>query len=431
MEIPNEFKKIIIDMTKDILVSFPEQEANMHKELKNLVYETDPDTLEKSLKYVFIHCKTVYPSRFFDVLYQNNSMFETEKNLQFLPGINFILLWQENISDKTRETIWKYLQLVLFTIVSSISDGNSMGDTAKLFEAINEDEFKLKLEETIMHMHDFFTDASEAGTGTGASEAGTDASASAGSSASASEAGTDAGAGAGAGTEGAGASKGKPSKGGINLDDLPDPSEIHDHVTNMMNGKLGKLAREIAEETASDLNINMENAESINDVFKRLIKNPTKLLSLVKNVGSKLDEKIKSGDMKESELLEEASELMKKMKNMPGMGDIQSMLSKMGMNQGKGSNKMNVNAMQSNLDRKLKEVKNRERILKKMVDKQNAAAASAAAATAAASAQASAPTIDINKLYTTSDPENLVFSTGEKVERSTPSDKKKKKKNKN
>jgi uncharacterized protein (DUF885 family) len=316
----------------------------------------------------------------------------------------------------------------MFSIVGSIDNKEAFGDTSKLFEAINEDEFKLKLEETIMHMHDFFTDASEAGTGTGASEAGTDASASAGSSAS------EADACAGTGTEGAGASKGKPSKGGINLDDLPDPSEIHDHVTNMMNGKLGKLAREIAEETASDLNINMENAESINDVFKRLIKNPTKLLSLVKNVGSKLDEKIKSGDMKESELLEEASELMKKMKNMPGMGDIQSMLSKMGMNQGKGSNKMNVNAMQSNLDRKLKEVKNRERILKKMVDKQNAAAASATAATAAtaaASAQASAPTIDINKLYTTSDPENLVFSTGEKVERSTPSDKKKKKKNKN
>ena len=66
-------------------------------------------------------------------------------------------------------------------------------------------------------------------------------------------------------------------------------------------------------------------SQSINDVFKRLIHNPTKLLGLVKNVGSKLDEKIKAGDMKESELLEEASEMMKKMKNMPGMGDLQSM----------------------------------------------------------------------------------------------------------
>ena len=390
LQIPAEFKKIIVDMTKDILISFPEQEANMHKELKNLVFETDPETLENSLKYVFVHCKTIYPTRFFDILYQNNTIFESEDtDLQLLPGINFIPLWKENISEKTRETIWKYLQLVLFTIVSSISDGNSFGDTAKLFEAINEDDFKSKLEETITQMHELFGDAGEEGEA-GASEAGAG----------------EAGAGADTGEAGE-AGAGKP---GINLNDLPNPSDIHEHVTNMMNGKLGKLAREIAEETANDLNINMDNAESINDVFKRLIKNPTKLLGLVKNVGSKLDEKLKSGDMKESELLEEASELMKKMKNMPGMGDLQSMLSKMGMNAGKSGGKVNVNAMQSNLDKKLKEAKNRERLFKKMEEKKAAAAAVTTASQAI--------------------PENLVFSTGETVERSTPSDKKPKGKKK-
>jgi hypothetical protein len=406
VEIPAEFKKIIVDMTKDILVSFPEQEVNLHKELKNLVFETDKDTLDKSLKYMFIYCKTIYPVRFFDILYQNNSIFETEKELQFLPGVNFVPLWKENISDKTRETIWKYLQLVLFTIVSSISDGNTFGDTAKLFEAINEDDFKSKLEETIKQMHTLFgenADGSEAGAGTegaGTGEAGAEGAGT----------GTE---GAGSGTEGAGSGE-AGNKSGINLDDLPNPKDIHEHVTNMMNGKLGKLAREIAEETASDLNIDMDNAESINDVFKRLIKNPTKLLSLVKNVGSKLDEKLKSGDMKESELLEEASELMKKMKNMPGMGDLQSMLSKMGMNPGKTGGKVNVSAMQANLDKKLKEAKNRERLLKKVEEKR-----------AMASAAAGNPEMNMNDIC--ANMENLVFSTGESVERSTPSDKKKKK----
>ena len=412
IQIPDEFKKIIVDMTKDVLISFPEQEANLHKELKNLLYETDKDGLEQSIKYIYVFCKTIYPVRFFDILYQNNSIFDTEKDLQFLPGVNFVPLWKENISDKTRETIWKYLQLVLFTIVSSISDGNTFGDTAKLFEAINEDDFKSKLEETITQMHTLF---------------GTDATA-------------DKSADTGAQTEtGAGAEASASEKTGINLEDLPNPSDIHEHVTSMMNGKLGKLAREIAEETAADLNINMENAESINDVFKRLIKNPTKLLGLVKNVGSKLDSKLKSGDMKESELLEEASELMKKMKNMPGMGDLQSMLSKMGMNAGgglggKGGGKVNVSAMQSNLEKKLKEAKNRERLLKKVEEKKAAAEAAAAEA-------------ELNKLYASAYPEpaaintadltdaiadmeNLVFSTGEKVERSTPGDKKKNKKNK-
>jgi hypothetical protein len=387
VEIPTEFKKIIVDMTKDILVSFPEQESNLHPELKNLVFELEPTTLEKSLSFVFEYCRTVYPSKFFDILYQNVSIFESADS-NFLPGINFKLLWTENISDKTRETIWKYLQLVLFTIISGISDGNSFGDTAKLFEAINENEFKAKLEESIAQMQTLFGDAKDK---------------------------TD-----GAETEGDvgdAESEGKATdaegKSGINLDDLPDPSEIHEHVTNMMNGKLGKLAREIAEETAADLNINTENAESVGDVFKRLIRNPAKLLSLVKNVGSKLDEKIKTGDMKESELLEEASELMKKMKNMPGMGDIQSMLSKMGMNMGKGGGKVNVDAMQSNLNQKLKESKNRERLLKKLAEKKMAQAAqmhSQAAATAAAAAKQSQAQAPI---------ENLVFSLGETVERSS------------
>ena len=102
--------------------------------------------------------------------------------------------------------------------------------------------------------------------------------------------------------------------------------EIHDHINTMMNGKLGCLAKDIAEETAKDLNIDIENTESINDVFKQVFKNPGKLLGIVKNVGAKLDDKMKSGELKESEILEEATEMMSKMKNMPGMNNLQGML---------------------------------------------------------------------------------------------------------
>jgi hypothetical protein len=363
--VPADFKKIIVDMTKDILVSFPEQRQNLHPELENLVFETDKSSVERSLEIIFAFCQTVYPPRFFDILYQKNEIFE--ESIEFLPGVNFQTLWQENITEKTRETLWKYLQLVLFNVVSSISNGDSLGDTAKLFEAINENEFKAKLEETIKQMQTLFGEEKkkEGGEGEGGGEGG--------------------GEGEGAETE------------GINLDDLPNPSDIHEHVTQMMNGKLGKLAREIAEETAADLNINMDNAASVSDVFKGLMNNPTKLMGLVKNVGSKLDEKMKSGEVKESELLAEASEMMKKMKNMPGMGDLQSMLSKMGMNAGKASGKVNVNAMQANLDQKLKKAKNTERLLKKMNDKR--------AQQEQEQAQQHA--------------ENLVFSTGETVERSS------------
>ena len=405
LSIPSEFKKIIVDMTRDILNSFPEQEANLQKDLKNLLFETEvePQQLEHSLNFVFVHCKTFYPPRFFDILYQNNDIFEkdtTETQMYFLPGIDFKQIWYDQISDKTRETIWKYLQLVLFTVVSGVTDENTFGETAKMFESVNENDLKSKLEETIAQMQTLFTGANKK------TENGTDA--------DAADADNSFG------------------KSGINLEDLPNPSDIHDHVSGMMNGKLGKLAREIAEETAAELNINTENVSSIGDVFKGLIQNPGKLMGLVKNVGAKLDSKLKSGDMKESELLAEASELMKKMKDMPGMGDLQGMLSKMGMSTGGGgSAKVNVNAMQNNLDQKLKGAKNRERLLRKLAEnnarreaellKNTQLQAQAQPMFSLTSTAAAAPAPAL---------ENLVFSTGETVERSSREQTKENKKNK-
>ena len=416
-----DIKKIVIDFTRDILVTFPEQKASLNADLQTLL--TDTDISDKSLKAVYAHCKKVYPERFFDILYQNNEVFS--KSIEFLPGMDFSLLWADkDLSEKSRETIWKYLQLLLFTLVSTISDGASFGDTAKLFEAIDENEFKTKLEETIAQMQNVFTGAGASGAGTGAGGAG----------AGASEASADE---AGASEEGEAGTAGADSMPNINLNDLPDPKDIHEHVTGMMNGKLGNLAREIAEETAADLNMDMENAGSVNDVFKKLFQNPAKLMSLVKNVGNKLDTKLKSGDMKESELLQEASDIMQKMKSMPGMGDLQSMLAKMGMGHmmpgGKGGGKVNMNAMQANLDKNLKAAKNKERLLANLEKRQSEKQTTSKLETTSKLQSASSlQSTGLDK----SGRENLIFSKGEQVERSSvkppdaASTNKKKKKNK-
>jgi len=98
----------------------------------------------------------------------------------------------------------------------------------------------------------------------------------------------------------------------VNMENLPNPEEIHEHISGMLDGKLGNLAKEIAAETAEDLNMDMEAPANVNDIFEKLFKNPGKLMGLVQNVGNKLDTKLKSGELKESELIEEAQELMKK-----------------------------------------------------------------------------------------------------------------------
>jgi uncharacterized protein YidB (DUF937 family) len=340
------------------------------------------------------HCVAVFPERFFDILYKNEDMFsaDTEVNTEFLPGINFGYLWNiPDVTDATKTIMWNYLQLILFTIVEDVKDGSGFGDTAKLFEAIDETELKTKLEETMNQMKDAF-----AGTDTGSDE----------------------------------------GDAGATSIPLPNAEDIHGHLRGMLGGKIGSLAQEIAEETALDLDIDTENADDIQGVFQKLFKNPGKLMGLVKNVGTKLDTKIKSGDLKESELIEEATEIMGKMKDMPGMGNIQDILKKMGMGDmmgamgggDKNTRPVSAKSVEAQLATQLKMAKDKERRIAEMERRRDQKEADRHIGVMAAAA--AKPDLTPEEM------DALVFSVGETVERSTKADrppaaKKKKKKKKN
>ena len=163
-----------------------------------------------------------------------------------------------------------------------------------------------------------------------------------------------------------------------------------------------------------------------------MFKNPGKLMSLVKNVGSKLDEKFKSGEIKESELMQEASDLLSKMKGMPGMNNLADMLNKMGMGGmmggmgggGGGKSKVNIGAMQSHLQRNMKVSQMKERMQQKLKVQQQQRDAAAAIQSAANTSS-----------HAVKMPQSQVFSTGEVVERTPveaprPSNSNKKKKKK-
>ena len=153
---------------------------------------------------------------------------------------------------------------------------------------------------------------------------------------------------------------------------MPNINKLQDHISSLLDGNLGNLAREIAEETAEELTEGLDDVTTVGDVFKKLFRNPGKLMGLVKKVGNKLDAKLKSGEMKESELIKEASELITKMNKMPGMDQMNQMLSQMGL---PTQNKMNMNAFQSQMSRNLKAANTRERLQQKLEMRRAAAAA--------------------------------------------------------
>ena len=286
-----KFNQVIDDFVKDLLTTFPE--------LK--------DKLTDINKEIYLaHCTELYPKKFFDILYQNNDLFNEECCL--LPNINFSLLMKdESVSQKTKETIWKYLQLILFSILDTLDDKNSFGDTSKLFEAINGSDLHKKISETMEGMKDFFVNESD---------------------------------GSGSAFE------------GINEDF--NPEKLKGHLDGLMDGKIGRLAKEIAEETAQSVGDQEE-------FMKNVMKNPSKIMSLVKDIGGKLENKIKSGEVKESELLEEATELIDKMKDIPG---IKEMMSKMGMN-----GKMDFKGMANKMQQTMNQAKTKERLKKKMEER--------------------------------------------------------------
>jgi hypothetical protein len=259
--IPEEFSKVIRDFIVDLKTTFPEYIPLINKWWKNKNHfdhiEDDEerkkaivDSEEKSITILFEFCQKKIPPRFFDILYQNEDIFKEDQEFdtEFLPNIHFKNLWQCEISEKTRETIWKYLQLIMFSIVGTLNNKEAFGDTAKLFEAINGDEFKSKLEETLSHMQGLF-DLS----GNFSEEYNSD---------------------------------------GVKMENMPNAEEIHDHITGMLDGKLGKLAREIAEETSNNLNLDFDNVNDMKDIFSfvRKIKFHKDLAGKWREVEAMIDE---------------------------------------------------------------------------------------------------------------------------------------------
>jgi hypothetical protein len=335
---------VISDFANDICITFPEHQQVMEKWRSNI--NTD------DLLFIYQYCLTVYPKRFFDILYQNDDLFksDSEHDTAFFPGLDFkILFGCTDISENTKKSLWKYLQLVLFTIVQDIKDKSSFGDSMNFFEGIEEKDLHEKLKDTMTGISDFFNKMKDTTQSNESSES----------------------------------SQQKPSPFEMpNFEDFAkgagmlNMENIHEHLKTLFDGKIGSLAKEMAEEITEEfkemLGDEADQLRSTEDAMKLFMKDPKKLMDLMKKISTKLDKKMQNGEISRDEMMKEASEMINKMKEMGGGEKMKEMFEKFAKGMGgMGKNmRMDMNALnrmtssedtRTRLRSKLQEKKDKQR----------------------------------------------------------------------
>lgn len=325
-------EKVIHDFIADLDTTFPEMAAS---------WETWRTLNKKKVKKLTEYFEKVFPERFFDILYQNEDIFKEDStaNTMFLPRVDFKELFHANISEHTKQAIWKYLQLILLKVVDKLHTKNSFGETADLFQGVNDEELQKKMEETILGLKDFFAKSAADATPTptpteGEPDGSIPSSTPPEGSAS-------------------GAPKGMPAYFEEMFSKL-NSEKLQEHLKKLMGGKIGGLVQELMEEFKDEFGDlekefgPMEDEASIQKVMQQMMKNPTKFMGIIKRITEKVKNKMQEGNNQE-EFMKETADMFKEMGGKEG---FMKMFEDMKKNMPKGSH-INEEAL-NRLERQMK-----------------------------------------------------------------------------
>lgn len=262
---------------------------------------------------------------------------------------------------------------------------------------------------------------------------------------------------------------------------LPNIKELYGHLHSLFNGKIGELAKELAEELSKDITDMMgmgmgtgedkdgksggeggevgeaegegkgqcgsggekSTMDTSKDMVQGLLKNPEKMIDLIKKVSNKLNDKINKGEVSQEDLMKEATDILGKMKNMGDMKDMLKSFSKMaGLGGGGGAGgktQINTNALNGMLKKNNMREKLKQRMLKKQMMQQaqqvQQTQKSEDTTTPTATTPSTSTPTSTPKILPTEDPHRFTFKVeGEEAPSSSaipqPTQSKKNKKNK-
>jgi len=307
MEINKQLSSIFSSFIRDLSKTFPE--------LKNCLYRN----YENEITNEFINleeCPKI--KEFLDKIKLNEEFIKNkdesffQKDFELLEEISFKRLWEKNISEKTKNIIWKYLQS--FSIINiNLNSSDELKDileSMKESDEISKDEIKDK--KTAKDLKDL-----------------------------------------------------KKLTENISEPEVTnDELDLENMLGGMMDSDIGKIAKEVAENMDFE-NIlgNVDENSNPMELMSQLL-NPEKMNSIFQNINKVMDTKVKNGDLKPEDLKKEAENMYGNMSSNPMFS---SMMNQMNQHQNNTEDKKKEDKKE--LTKEEKKQKLREKIKEKQMNR--------------------------------------------------------------
>jgi len=277
-EVESKLFSLFSDFIRDLSKTFPEIKNSLYRNYETCLTDTEGKCLDDFPKL----------STFLELIGEHEKMI-TDKNLEFfdlevefLEEISFKRLWEKNITNKTRESIWKYFQT--FQLINmNLKSSQELKDVLGELGTDKEVSIDKKTAKDLKRMKKLTENVKS---------------------------------------------------------EVPGESELDEMLSGLMGGGIGDIAKEVAK----DLDIeNMfgdvdENSNPM-ELMTQLM-NPEKMGSIFNNINSVMEKKMESGELTQDSLKTEAEGMMGKMSDNPMfknmMQGMQQGMSGQGMSEQQG-----------------------------------------------------------------------------------------------
>jgi hypothetical protein len=291
-----KFNETLLECVNELKCTFPELEGTIDERYSAMALD-DPQFIvwfqEKVLEFSvqltardeLVFKKSVHPQGFF-----------------LFPDIDFVQLWKKTLTASTKTAIWKYVNVLMLLLShyqlstcdfeSTFRKWDELLDEADVAPAQLQD-MKLHAENIVKLMSNLSTEDDAGASEDDAAHAETE-------------------------TE----TPTRPSDRQEDDDIQNDP-----FIQKLQQSKIARFAEELSKEIdIGELGLDVadmtsekasteDTAASVKNMFASFGKDPQKLMRLVQSVGTKIQTKLSDGDINQTELVEEAQNLMSSMKD--------------------------------------------------------------------------------------------------------------------